>query len=197
MYKLIGSYKSRTFRVLWALEEMGLKYEHIVAPPHSPEVKEYSAAGKVPVFVDGKDVITDSVAIMTYLADKHGALSAPAGTIERAQQDAMVNRINDEVDALLWTASRHSFILPEERRVPEVKDSLRWEFARNMDAIADDLGDKEFLMGDQLTIADIILTHCGGWSIVAKFPKTPKTNLADYFKRMIERPAYQAARTGI
>ncbi|MEM7241049.1 MAG: glutathione S-transferase family protein [Pseudomonadota bacterium] len=197
MYTLIGSYKSRAFRVLWALEEIGLAYDHIVAPPHSSEVKEVSPAGKVPVFLDGDAVITDSVAIMTYLADKHGALTAPAGTIERAQQDAWVNRINDEVDALLWTASRHSFILPEERRVPAVKDSLKWEFARNMDAIADELGDKEFLTGDQLTIADIILTHCGGWSIVANFPKTQKPKFADYFKRMIARPAYQAARKGV
>ena len=182
--------------MLWALEELGLDYDHIIAPPHSEEVTKHAPAGKVPVFLDGEDVITDSVAIMTYLADKHGALTKPAGTIARAQQDALVNRINDEVDALLWTAARHSFVLPQEHRMPAIKDSLKWEFARNMDAIADDLGDKEFLMGDQLTIADILLTHCGGWAVVANFPKTPKPKFADYFTRMIARPAYHAAGKG-
>ena len=144
--------------------------------------------------MDGDQVITDSVAIMTYLSDKHGLLGAKAGTIARAQQDSMVQKINDEVDALLWMASRHSFILPEEHRMPAIKDSLKWEFARNMDRFADALGDQEFLCGDQFTIADILMTHCGGWAIVAKFPKTPKANFSDYFRRMVARPAYQKAR---
>ena len=197
MYHVFGAHRSRAFRVLWLLEELGLDYKHTAAAPRSDEIKAVYPRGKVPAITDGDTVLTDSVAIMSYLSDKHDArLGAPAGTIARAQLDAMLHRINEEVDALLWAAAKHSFIYPEERRVPDVKESIKWEFARNMDALADDLGDKPFLMGDEMTIADILLTHCGGWAITAKFPKTPKENLGAYFKRMVARDAYQKARGG-
>ena len=158
MYHVIGSYRSRAFRVLWLLEELGLEYKHTPSAPHSEEIKAVYSRGKIPALLDGDEVLTDSVAIMSYLSDKHGGLGAPAGTLGRARLDAMLHRINEEVDAILWGASKHSFIYPEERRMPEVKETLKWEFARNMDALADDLGDKPFLMGDEITIADILLT---------------------------------------
>ena len=49
MYKIIGSVKSRAFRVLWMLEEMGLTYEYTHAPPHSELVKQYNPSGKIPI----------------------------------------------------------------------------------------------------------------------------------------------------
>ena len=90
MYKIVGSVKSRAFRVLWLLEELGLAYEHLNFTPHSEEVLRYNPSGKVPVLVDADAVISDSTAIMTYLADKHGGLTAKAGTLARARQDAML-----------------------------------------------------------------------------------------------------------
>lgn len=193
MYEVIGFPRTRAFRVMWALEEMGLDYTNQPFPPGSDEMKAVNPSGKVPALrIDGT-VITDSVAIMTYLADRHGDLAPKAGSLDRALMDAKVHQINDEVDALLWAAARHSFILPEEHRVAAVKDSLKWEFARNMDRLAHQLGDQEFLMGDTFTIADILLTHCGGWAISAKFPKTENPVFADYFKRMIARDGYKAA----
>ena len=125
MYTVYGTPMTRSFRVLWALEEMGQPYELVKVPPQSPEVRALNFTGKVPVMTDGDAVIPDSVAIMTYLADKHGQLTAPAGTVERARQDAMTQMLVDDIDGVLWAAARHSFILPEEKRVPAVKDSLR------------------------------------------------------------------------
>ena len=193
MYTVIGSVASRAFRVLWMLEELGLSYEHIPAKPQSDEVKAHSPAGKIPVFLDGETALTDSVAIMTYLADKHGALTAPAGTLARAQQDAMTQRIADEFDACLWTAARHSFVLPEDKRVPDVKDSLRWEFARSEARLVRDMGDRPFLMGDEITVPDILLGHCLGWAIMAKFSISEPV-LSDYLDRLKARPAYVAGR---
>ena len=43
------------------------------------------------------------------------------------------------MDAVLWTAARHSFVLPEEHRVPEIKGPLRWEFARTCTRLAERL----------------------------------------------------------
>ena len=107
MYKLLGSKKSRAFRVLWALEEMGLEYEHIGAAARSDEVRAYNASGKVPVLLVGYHVLTDSVAIIQFLADKHGKLTFPAGSIELARQDGLTQFACDEMDGTLWTAARN------------------------------------------------------------------------------------------
>lgn len=191
MYKVIGKAQTRTFRVLWMLEEIGQPYELVQSYPRSDEVLALNPSGKVPVFIDGDAAITDSTAIITYLADKHGALTFPAGTIRRAQQDALTHAILDELDAVLWTAARHSFSLPEEKRVPEVKSSLKWEFARNLDLLAGRL-EGPFLMGETMTIADIICTHCLNWAFGAKFPVENEKMLA-YGKAMRARDAYRQA----
>ncbi|KUP95025.1 glutathione S-transferase family protein [Tritonibacter horizontis] len=189
MYKVIGAPLTRTFRVLWTLEELGLDYSHQPAKPQSDEARSYDAAGKVPILIEGEAVITDSLAIMTYLADKHGSLTAPAGTIARAQQDSVINLVNDELDALLWVAARHSFALPEEWRVPAIKPSLKWEFARSISRVESRLTG-EYLAGDRFSIADILLTHCLNWAFGAKFEIESPALLA-YGKRMRSRAAFQ------
>ena len=191
MYKLVGIRATRAFRPLWLLEELGVPYEHVAAGPRSAEVTALSPLGKVPVLVDGDHVIPDSMAILTYLADKHGAFTSPAGTPERARQDAWTFRLLDEVDSLLWTAARHSFILPEDQRVPDVKESLKTEFAANLDRIAGELT-SDCLMGDDLTVPDFLLAHCLGWARIAKFPDAPEV-LVEYLRRLRDRPAFQRA----
>jgi len=52
MYEVIGSSASRTFRVLWMLEELGIAYTHVPAMPQSPEARAANPSGKVPVFRD-------------------------------------------------------------------------------------------------------------------------------------------------
>ncbi len=191
MYTVIGARNTRAFRVIWTLEELGLPYDLIEAPAGSDLAKSHNPSGKVPALdVDGT-VITDSCAIMTYLADKHAGLTYAAGTIERARQDAFLHQINDEIDALLWTAARHSFVLPADKRVPNVKDSLKWEFARNLDRITDQITGP-FLMGDTLTIADILLVHCGGWAMAAKFPME-NAAFKEYSKSIRSRAAFGRA----
>ena len=192
MYTVVGSVKSRTMRVLWMLEELGQPYEHQAEAPRSDAVRKLNPLGKVPVLIDGDAVLTDSVAILTYLADKHGAMTFPAGTVERAHQDALTNFVLDEMDALLWAAARHSFILPEERRVPEVKETLRWEFERTETRLAAFLGDRPFLMGETMTIPDILAVHCWGWAIAARFPMSSEPVRA-YAERLRTRDAFQRA----
>lgn len=191
-YTVIGNAQSRAARVLWMLEELGLPYEHIGVKPHALEVNQVNPSGKVPVLlVDGAPV-TDSTAINQYLADRHGRLTFPAGTLERARQDALTQLLLDEFDAVLWAAARHSFILPEAQRVPAVKDSLRWEFTRNQSLLARRMGDEPFLMGEEMTVPDIVLTHCCIWAKAAKFDIT-EPKLQDYAARMMQRPALRKA----
>lgn len=192
MYRVIGTKGSRTMRVLWMLEELGQPFEHVAAPPRSDAVRALNPAGKVPVLVDGDLVLTDSTAILTFLADRHGSLTHPAGTADRARQDGLTQLILDEFDAALWTAARHSFILPPEHRVPAVKDSLKWEFARSQAALVARWNEGPFLMGHAMTVPDIILCHCLDWALAAKFPVT-EARLADYAAMMHGRPAFQRA----
>lgn len=192
MYQVVGNTNTRTFRVLWAMHEMGLEFKHIAAPAQSPDALAVNPSGKVPaLIVDGTPII-DSAAILTYLADKHEQLTYPAGTLERAHQDSLTHFILDELDAALWTAARNTFVLPAEKRVPEIKDTLRWEFTRSIKLLEGRMSDGPNLMGEKFTIPDIILTQIGGWARVAKFA-IPDGKLKDYFRRQIKRPAYIAA----
>ena len=191
MYKVIGSVKSRTFRVLWMLEELGVPYEHQNVPPHSAEVLAYNASGKVPILLDGEVAISDSSAILTYLADKHGKLAAKAGTVERAHQDGMLHQIIDEFDAVLWAVMRKSLGLQEHPDYQGLSAAFKREYKNNLDRLSDRISGP-FLMGDEITLPDLILTHCGGWAYVAKFPNdNEKFNV--YLKRLRSRPAYKAA----
>lgn len=189
MYQVIGAKKSRAMRVLWMLEELGQPYDHQPEAPRSDAVRKLNPSGKVPVLVDAGHVLTDSTAIITYLADKHGALTFPAGTVDRAHQDSLTHMVLDEMDSVLWTAARHSFILPEEMRLPAIKDSLKWEWSRSLDQLANRTAGP-FLMGEKLTIADIICAHCLNWAAGIRFPITQEPVVA-YHALMRDRPALQ------
>lgn len=192
MYTVIGTVNSRAARVLWMLEELEIPFDHVSAPPRSAGVTEFNPAGKVPVLVEDGTPITDSTAIIQYLADKHGNLTHPAGTLDRARQDSLTQFLLDEFDANLWTAARHSFVLPEELRQAAIKNTLRWEFERSQKTLMHRMGEGPFLMGEMMTVPDIILTHCGNWALSARFPIV-EHRLTDYLSRMRKRPAYQRA----
>lgn len=194
LYTVIGTADSRALRVLWMLKELDLPFHHIAAMPRSEGVVAFNPAGKVPVLIDDGTPITDSTAILTYLADRHGRLTHPAGTLDRARQDSLTQFLLDEFDAALWLAARHSFVLPEEMRLSAIKNTLRWEFERSQRVLVHRLGDGEFLMGDQMTVPDFILTHCLIWALKAKFPVI-EARLSDYLERMRARPAFIQAIT--
>ena len=192
MYKVIGKTNTRSIRVLWAMHEIGLDFDHIKAAAQSAEAQKVNISGKVPTLIFNDTTITDSTAIITYLADKHAQLTYPAGTIQRAQQDSFTQFILDELDSILWAAARHTFVLPKELRVSELKDTLRWEFTKSLKILESRMNNGPNLMGERFTIPDIILTHIGGWARVAKFDIHDGI-LRDYFRRQIKRPAYIAA----
>jgi glutathione S-transferase len=193
MLTVIGPSQTRTFRVLWMLQELGLPHAHDPSPPRSDRVRAHNPSGKVPVLLleDGT-ALTDSVAIVTWLADSTGQLTAPAGTTARARQDAVTQFVVDELDAVLWMAARHSFVLPQEHRLPAIKDSLRWEFRQAAARLAGRLGDGPWLMGEALSVPDIVAAQCLGWARTAGFP-IEEPALHGYMARITARPAYLAA----
>lgn len=188
MYTVIGHPRSRALRVVWALEELGQPYEIDPQRPGSEALVGVNGTGKIPVLKAPDGMISDSVAILTYLADKHGALTYPAGSLARAQQDSLTNYLVAEVDAALWLYAKHSFVLPEKLRVADVKPTAVKEFERSLKILADLKGDKPFLAGDRFTIADILLSHCVGWGISIKMPG-PDGAFGEFLKSLRQRPA--------
>lgn len=191
MYKLYGTRESRAMRVLWLLEELGQPYEQIDAGPRDPRVTALNGTGKVPVLETDDGMLSDSTAIMTYLADRHGGLTHPAGSIERAQQDSLLHLILDEIEAPLWLGTRHMAILPEDQRVPAILPALMADFSQGMERLESRL-QGPFLQGETMTIADILATHCMSWARFVRFPAISDTML-DYSKRLRARPAFKAA----
>ena len=192
MYTLIGFPKTRTLRVAWGLEELGLTYDWNPALPASPEARQHSPFGKVPVLLAEGSRLTGSAAILQFLADRHGGLTHPAGTLARAQQDAITDFVMTELDAVLWTAAKHSFVLPEDLRVAAVKPTCRYEFARAMEQLMTLKGDRPFLAGEDITVPDILLGHCANWAINAKFDPIAE-DAAAFVETLRARPALKRA----
>lgn len=192
MYKVIGHPRARSMRVLWMLEELGAEYELDPSSPQSEKVRAANPLGKIPVLMDGDDALTDSVAIVTYLTDKHGKFTAPAGTVARARQDGITQFCVDEIEGALWTAAKNSFVNPEEHRCAEIRPVCEYEFDKAVASLERILGDNEFATGDSFSVADIIIGHSMGWAKNAKFEvKSPK--VAAYVERVRARPALARA----
>ena len=191
MYKVVGSYKTRTQRVLWALEEIGVPYEWINARPQSDEVRKFTAAGKVPALVIDENVLVDSEAILSYICDRHGSLGALAGTIERAQQDAHLAYAIEHIDAPLWMKMRIKRL--SGLVGPEFEEGVSLILSTAFEQIGAHVRTREYLMGGNFTIANIYTAHSLGWAKGEGYP-LPKETLA-YYRRCYARPAAQQMRT--
>jgi glutathione S-transferase len=194
MYKVIGTPKSRASRIYWLLEELGQPYEIVPAKPHSQEVLAVNPNGKIPVLMDGDAALTDSTAILHYLADKHGGCTFKAGTIERAIQDSFTMFCLDEIEGPLWTGVKNTMVHPEGLRVPEVMRACKAELAKALDVFAKKLGSNTYVMGETFTVPDIIISNCLIWGKnMADFGISKEGPVADYLIRTTSRPAFKAA----
>lgn len=192
-YKIMGFPRTRAFRVIWMLEELGQSYDIDPAMPASDAAKAVNPSGKVPALVDDGQVIPDSVAICTYLADKHGACTHPAGTIERAQQDSFTQFCVDEVEGALWTHAKHTFALPEALRIDAVKETAGQEFALAMSRLEARMGDGPYVTGETFTVPDLLLAHCSNWARMLPQWPVESERLQTYFKGLVKRPAHLRA----
>lgn len=191
MYTLYGTPKSRAMRPLWLLEELELPYTLIAADPRSAEALAVSPQGKVPILETGEGILLDSVAQMTFLADRHGGFTHPAGSFARGRQDGFTNTILETFDAVLWAYGKHSFVLPEAHRVEAVKPSLRWQFTQYSNVMGELLGDGPYLMGADPTVPDILLAHCCGWALSRRFDVDD--TVRKHMNTMRARPAFRRA----
>lgn len=190
MYKVVGHPRSRAMRVIWLLEELEQPYEIDPLTPWSAALSAINPEGKIPVLQTAEGPLTDSFAIMTYLADKHGGANGPtypAGTYPRAVQDGQALFVVDELEGALWPVSRRR-ILPGSECSEEFEAECRNAFERGIERLASRLREGPFLMGERFTLADILAAHAGGWAKVLGWTIANKT-IEDYLQRTFARPS--------
>jgi len=200
LYQVYGMPRTRSTRVVWALEELGADYQlHLVdltkGEGQSPEFLKLNPAGKVPVLTDGELVLTESAAICTYLGDRHpesGLVPRP-GTAERAEYDQWGYFVLSELEQPLWTLGKHRFALPKERRVAAILDVAPWEFQRAAKVLATRLDQRNYLVGDSFSMVDILAAHTLLWARAFKVPHG-FASLDAYEQRICAREAFARAR---
>lgn len=195
--RIYGCLRTRSVRALWALEEAGAQYDYVHVDLRKGEGRkspflQVNPGGKVPALVDGDVVLTESGAICVYIAEKFPAAKLiPVFARERAQCMQWCFFALSELEQPLWTMSKHTFVLPEQRRVSAIMDTARWEFGKAADVLAQSLGDREFLVGENCSIADILVAHTLGWAQASNIELSRA--LQSYAQRLLSRPALARA----
>ena len=195
-YRLYEYGPTRSARCRWTLQELGLPFEAIEVDlprgEHRAEAyHEINPFGRVPTLVHGDLVIFESAAICLYLADSHpdAGLTPIPGSAERALHDQWVFFCTNELEQPLWRIHRHTRIYPEEKRLPADVPAARHEFAVAAKIIQAALTSRQFLVGERLTVADILTGYTLNWSrwygLLDEFP-----TLAAYVEQLSRRPAY-------
>lgn len=192
MYTIHGLPQTRALRIMWMLEELEQDYRIDPIRPASEEAKAINPSGKVPVLGDGDFTMSDSLAICSWLADRHGALTYPAGSHARGHLDSLAMFVLEEIETPLWTAAKHRFALPEDWRVPAIKPTAQKEFARGIARLEQRLAGP-YATGDSFTWVDVILGHCARWAGAARFELPGEGPVADYIARILDRPALARA----
>src|SRR5437762_7430237 len=191
--KLYGFPPTRSIRVLWTLRELSVEFEFVNVDPTKgelsrPEFLAVNPAGKLPVLVDGDLILTESVAIVLYLAEKYpekGLL--PADLTARAQVNRWLLFAATELEQPLWRISRHTALYPEDKRLPGDVVLARQEFKEMAAVLETHLQGRQFVVGDRATVADFVMAYTLDWGgearLLDEFPV-----LRRYMERMYARP---------
>ena len=193
MLKLYGTPPTRALRVVWLLNELGLEHElHPVDlmqdEHHQQDFLSLNPAARVPVLVDGNLVLTESAAIQLYLAEKYPQAGFIPETLEdRAQMHRWMFFLVTEVEQPLWRIARHTFVYPDEKRIPQDVELARQECLEMIAVLERHMSEREFIVGDRLSVADFNAAYTLDWAntdeMLASAPR-----LRDYLKAMYARP---------
>ena len=155
---LFGTSRSRAFRALWMLEETGLPFEHRpLVPERCGADADYlgvNPAGTIPCLADDDFVLTESLAINLWLANRTGVLKP-----EGSRGDALAMQWS------LWAATtlepayvrwaEHTAWLPAPQRDAAQAQTALQELARPLRRLDGVLSGQDGLLGDAFTVADL------------------------------------------
>jgi len=203
---------SRSQRILWLLEELGVPYEvkryerdaqTMLAPA---SLRAVHPLGKSPVVTDGDLTIAESGAIIEYLAGRYGngLLVPPAGSPEHlrylywlhyAEGSAMPPLLLKLVFDRIETAPMPFFVRPIARQIAGRAKStfIEPQIRLHLDYMESELGKHAWFAGEELTAADVQMSFpleaaAARAGLDARFPK-----LSAFLERVHARPAYQRA----
>jgi glutathione S-transferase len=188
---------SRSQRILWLLEELGLAYEvrryernrkTMLAPP---ELKRVHPLGKSPVIEDGGRVVAETGAIVEYLVDKaDGRLGPPARRDERLRYRHFLHYAEGSMmpPLLAMLVVRRMGLLGRPARAPVQK-----MLDQHLDWLESELADRPWFAGEVFTAADVMMSFPLEASRHRAGLDERRPNLIDWLERIHARPAYGAA----
>lgn len=198
---------SRSQRVLWLLEELGLEYEvkryqrdakTMLAPP---ELRTVHPLGKSPVITDGATTVAESGAIVEYLIETHGAgRLVPADRLRYlywlhfAEGTAMPPLLMALVFKTIESAPAPFFVKPIVRSIASKVRSrfIQPNLKNNFDFVEQELGKSEWFAGPELTGADIQMSFPLEGA-AARAPELLGPRSRAFLDKIHARPAYQKA----
>jgi glutathione S-transferase len=191
--KLYEFAPTRSIRARWTLQELGVEFETVsvnllAGENRCPEFLAINPAGKVPVLVDSDTLLTESLAIALHLAEKYPEKGfAPTDPCARAQLMRWLLFTTTELEQPLWRITRHTRLYPEDRRLPGDVALARDEFAAMAKGLDRHMEEREFVVGDSVTVADFVLAYTLDWAqILSLLDELPR--LEGYMMRMYARP---------
>jgi glutathione S-transferase len=200
--KLYHCAKTRSIRVLWLLEELGLEYDLEVLPfdakaLQAPDYLKISPLGKVPVLVDDAVTMVESVAIVQYLLNRYGN-----GRLEpdRAgpEYGTFLQWLHFGESTMMGPISQvfqHTYFLPEDKRDPDVVTQSKRTFQAYAAVLDRALAGHDYLVGDEFSAADIVVGYTLFLAALAKILPANAKHLNAYYERLRQRPAFKMAST--
>ena len=199
MLKLYGTSKSRSARSLWALEETGVKYEHVpteVPKAKSPEHLKVNPNGHVPVLDDGGVILWESMAINLYVAEKYGKNSLwPSSVEDHGQTYKWSFWAITELESHLLTLLSHKMFLPpdqrDEKKAMEATNALK----APLNVLEAALQGREYLLGSNFSIADLNVASVLIFGTYVKFDHSATPAVQAWLQKCLGREASKKLRS--
>ncbi|WP_392566081.1 glutathione S-transferase family protein [Utexia brackfieldae] len=187
--------KSRSLRVLWTLEELGISYDTVKVDllEQQPNVVSPHPRGKVPFMVDGDISIEETLAICLYLCEKYKATTLYSSEIEkRASIHAGLSFALTDLESPIWNLLKQLVFIPQAQRSLEIVNYFKTESSKVIRQLPYDPRNM-WVTGDNFTLADIFMSHTLLWAQLCGLELNADIN--DYIHRATSRPAYLRAQT--
>ncbi|MBT5263431.1 MAG: glutathione S-transferase family protein [Rhodospirillaceae bacterium] len=199
MLTIYGNTRSRATRCVWALNELGVDYErnaldHIAGENKTPEYLALNPSGKVPTLVDGDVVMSESLAINLYLARKYDNGLWPSSEADRARAEQWTMWAAAEAEPHTLTIAIERMFKPEDARDEAKAKAAEEALGPRLTYIDAHLKDRDFLVGDQFSIADLNVGCVLASMLVTNVDLAGHPNLTRWLTATATRDAYAKAR---
>ncbi len=198
MIKLYGTAMSRSARCLWALEELGLQYEHVptaVADAKKPEHLKINPAGHIPALDDNGTVLFESMAINLYLAAKYGkAPFWPETHEDRGRAAQWSFWVMTEVEPHLITMLRQRLLNPPAQRDEKAAQQAAEALKGPLKMLNDHLAGREWILGKDFTIADLNVASVMSFAMLVKLDMSATPAVQGWLQKGLSREANKKVR---